>query len=332
MNLLECYGVGTVTTDKETNTDEIMVHVKSLFPDADGEAVTQAETKTVTVQTPSGDSTSSTTLQGNIVAAKWMPFNTNRITPPDVRKGSKVVVYKFKGQSTYRWTYFGMDGTLRLETVIWAFSASPNVNENSPLTPDNYYMMLISTHQKKIQLITGQGNGEPTKYVLELNTGTGQFSIVDGENNILSLNSMEHAFSFVNDENSFINIEKKNITLSCEDQMILRAAQKILMQCKDLIIKADSSIDVQTKKTTWVSPDFLLKGNVQHEGDYEQKGNFTQIGNYTTKGNVEIAGGFSQSGGTGNVSGGWTIDGINYGGHTHTNGNDGKPTGSVIGI
>lgn len=317
MNLLECYGVGTVTIDKETNTDEIQVHIKSLFPDADGEVTTTAETKTVNVQTPSGDSTSSTTLQGNTVSAKWLAFNTNRVTAPDVRKGSKVVVYKFKGQNTFRWTYFGMDGTLRLETVIWAFSASPHVDENAPLTPDNYYMVLLSTHQKRIQLITGQGNGEPTKYVIELNTGTGQFSLVDGENNVLSLNSMAHAFSFINDEKSYINIEKKNITLSCEEQMILRAAQKILMQCKKLVLKADESIDVETKKTTWISPDFLLKGNVQHEGDYQQKGSYTQEGDYTVKGEVGVNGGFSQKGGTGVVMGGWTIDGVSYIGHNH---------------
>jgi len=311
MNLLECYGVGTVTIDKETNTDEIMVHVKSLFPDADGEAVTQAETKTVTVQTPSGDSKSSTTLQGNTVSAKWMPFNTNRITPPDVRKGSKVVVYKFKGQNTFRWTYFGMDGTLRLETVIWAFSASPNVNENSPLTPDNYYMMLISTHQKKIQLITGQGNGEPTSYVMELNTGTGQFSIVDGEQNVVSLNSMEHAFSYMNAEKTFFNFMKKNITLSCEDTLILKAAEKILMQCKQLVLKATTSINVETQTTTWKSPTFNLEGDVSHKGNYEQTGDYTQIGD------TSITGGFSQSGGKGKVSGGWNIDGVNYIGHFH---------------
>lgn len=324
MNILECYGVGTVTMDKDVNTDEIQVSIKSLFPEADGATDTTAEKQTITMQSPTGDTKSSTTLQSNTVSAKWMAVNTNRVTAPDVRVGSKVVVYKFQGQNTFRWTYFGMDGTLRLETIIWAFSASPNVNENTPVTPDNYYMLLLSTHQKKIQLITGQGNGEPTNYVIELNTGTGQFSIVDGEDNVISLNSMEHAFTYVNQEKSYINIQKKNITMSCEDQMILKAANKILMQCKELVLKATTSIDVSTKTTTWISPTFNLKGNVNHEGNYEQQGNYTQIGN------TSITGGFSQSGGKGNVSGGWSVDGVTYLGHRHTNGNDGNPTGGVI--
>lgn len=324
MNILECYGVGVVTMDKETNTDEIQVSIKSLFPESDGAAETTAQQQTITTQSPTGDTKSSTTLQSNTVSAKWMPINTNRVTAPDVRIGSKVVVYKFQGQNTFRWTYFGMDGTLRLETIIWAFSASPNVNENTPVTPDNYYMLFLSTHQKKIQLITGQGNGEPTKYVIELNTGTGQFSIVDGEDNIISLNSMEHAFSYLNQEKSYINIAKKNITLSCEDQMILRAANKILMQCKELMLQADTSISVETQTTNWKSPKFNLEGDVTH------KGNYIQTGDYTQTGNTKITGGFSQSGGKGTVEGGWTVDGVTYLGHTHTKGNDGKPTGPVI--
>lgn len=305
MNILECYGVGTVTMDKELNTDEIQVHVKALFPEADGEAATQVETKNVTTQTPTGDTTSSTTLQSNTVAAKWMALNTNRVTAPDVRKGSKVVVYKFAGQDVYRWTYFGMDGTLRLETVIYAFSASPKVDINTPVTPENYYMFMISTHQKKIQLVTGQGNGEKAAYVIELNTGEGQFSIVDSEDNIVSLNSIEHAFSYINAEKSFLNIEKKNFTLSCEDQGIIKAKNTLAIQCKDLQLKADNSIGIETKTTSLISPKIYMKGDITHEGNYTQKGNTTIVGSFT------------QSGGAGNVEGGWTIDNIRYLGHRH---------------
>lgn len=305
MNILECYGVGTVTMDKELNTDEIQVHVKALFPEADGEAATQVETKNVTTQTPTGDTTSSTTLQSNTVAAKWMALNTNRVTAPDVRKGSKVVVYKFAGQDVYRWTYFGMDGTLRLETVIYAFSASPKVDINTPVTPENYYMFMISTHQKKIQLVTGQGNGEKAAYVIELNTGEGQFSIVDSEDNIVSLNSIEHAFSYINAEKSFLNIEKKNFTLSCEDQGIIKAKNTLAIQCKDLQLKADNSIGIETKTTSLISPKIYMKGDITHEGNYTQKGNTTIVGSFT------------QSGGAGNVAGGWTIDNIRYLGHRH---------------
>uniref|UniRef100_A0AAU8KXH7 Baseplate assembly protein n=1 Tax=Pantoea phage Survivor TaxID=3232176 RepID=A0AAU8KXH7_9CAUD len=326
MNVLECYGVGIVAMDKDTDTDEIQVYLPLQFPEADGEVTTTAETKTVSTESPTGDASSSTTLQSNTVPAKWMALNSNRVTSPDVRKGSKVVVYKFAGQNTYRWTYFGMDGTLRLETVIFAFSASPKVDENTPVTPDNYYIFMVSTHKKMIQLVTGQGNGEPTSYVISLDTGKGQFGIVDGENNILSINSMEHAFSFINDEKSFMNIEKKDITLSCENNMILKGKENINMQCTNLSLKADSSIKIDTKKTTWISPEIFIKGNITHEGNYNQKGS------YSIEGPVAVQGAFSQFGGAGTVSGGWNIDGTRYLGHKHTGvQSGGSQTGGVAG-
>lgn len=311
MSVLECFGVGVVANDKETDTDEVQVYLPLNFPEADGEAVYNPEVVETSVQSPTGDVTSSTTLQSNTVAAKWFPINTNRVTAPDVRRGSKVVVYKFKGQNTYRWTYFGMDGTLRLETIIYAFSASPNVDENTPVTPDNYYMFFISTHTGKVQLVTGQGNGEPTAYSITLDTKQGQFSIVDGENNIFSLNSMEHALSFINDEKSFVNIEKKNITLNCDDTILMQGKEKIQLQCNDFLMKANNSISVQTETTTWVSPTINIKGNINHEGNTEQTGNYTQAGNMTLKGN------FNMSGGTGKSEGDWSIAGIGYKGHIH---------------
>lgn len=311
MNVLECLGIGIVSMDKETDTDEIQVYIPSMFPEGDGEVTTQVETQTVTTKTPTGDTHSSTTLSSNTVPATWLAFNTNRVTAPDVRNGSKVVVYKFKGQSKYRWTYFGMDGTLRLETVIFAYSASPEVNENSPVTPDNYYIFMISSHKKMVQLVTGQGNGEPTSYCISLDTGNGQFGIVDGEDNILSINSMEHAFSFINQEKSYLNIEKKNITMSCEDSMLLKGKNNIDLQCKDLKLKADSSITMETKKTSLTSPEIYMKGNITHEGNYNQ------MGNYTIEGNIGQQGSFTMTGGTGSSDGDWTIGGISYLGHKH---------------
>lgn len=316
MNVLECFGVGIVANDKETDTDEVQVYLPMNFPESDGEVTYNPQQVQTDVTSPTGDKSSSTTLQSNTVAAKWLALNTNRVTSPDVRKGSKVVVYKFQGQNTYRWTYFGMDGTLRLETIIWAFSASPNVDENTPVTPDNYYIFLLSTHKKMIQLVTGQGNGEPTKYIFTLDTGKGQFSLVDGENNILSLNSMAHAFSFINDEKSFMNIEKKNITLSCEDTMLMKGKEKIQVQCNDFLMKANNSISVQTETTTWESPTINIKGNITHVGNTKQTGNYEQSGNYTLKGDYNQTGSWTLKG-EGSSSGDITIGGISYLGHRH---------------
>ena len=313
MNVLDCYGVAVVAEDKATDTDEVLVYLSCLYPEADGEVVATAEKKDVTIKSPTGDTHSSSALSSNAVMMKWLPFNTNRVTAPDVRKGSKVVVYKFKGQSTYRWTYFGYDGTLRLETVIYAFSATPNVKEDAPLTPDNYYIFLISSHTKKIQLLTGQGNGEATNYAITLDTGQGGFSLVDGEQNMFILNSMKHFWSFSNQEKSNFAIDKKKIIASCEDEMLLRGKEHIGLQAKRIDVSCETFDMSATSTATVTSPNIILNGDIKHTGD------MTQTGTLSNTGGISSASDISSSGDV-------TASGISVLKHVHTEQGDGQDT------
>lgn len=296
MNVLDCYGVAIVAEDKATDTDEVLVYLSSLYPEADGEVVATAEKKDVTIKSPTGDTHSSSALSSNAVMMKWLPFNTNRVTAPDVRKGSKVVVYKFKGQSTYRWTYFGYDGTLRLETIIYAISASPNVKEDSPFTPDNYYIFLISSHTKKIQILTGMGNGEPTNYAITLDTGQGGFSLVDGEQNMFILNSMKHFWSFSNQEKSNFAIDKKKIIASCEDEMLLRGKEHIGLQAKRIDVACETFDMSATSTATVTSPNIILNGNIKHTGDMTQTGTLSNTGGISSAGDMSSEGDVTASG------------------------------------
>lgn len=283
MNVLDCLGVGFVTLDKETDTDMAMVYCPLLFPKADGETKTTVEEEETVSQSPTGDLKYSKNLKGTGIPCKWLPINTNRATSPDVREGSKVIVYKFAGQNTYRWTYFGLDGSLRLETIIWAFSASNNIDENTPLTTDNFYILFLSTHQKKVQLLTGRGNGERVGYAITLDTDKSMWGISDTEENIISLNSLEHAFSFINQENSYLNIEKKNIDMACAGQMLLSANERIIMKADQIAIEATN---------------INIKGETVHQGNITVNGSLNVNGEIKATGTINsdadvIAGGIS---------------------------------------
>lgn len=287
MQLLDCFGIGIVMQDKDTDTDEVMIHCPALFPTADGEAKGSVNKMESQIKTPTGDTIASSGLSSNGIMMKWLPFNTNRITSPDVRKGSTVAVYKFKGSSKYRWMYFGMDGTLRLETVIMAYSASPNVNEDSPLTPDNYYIFTISSHQGKIALQTGQGNGEPTRFDITLNTKEGRFNLLDGEENLFALNSMQHAWRLSNQEKTIFGIDKKKMFLSAEDEILMKGTEHIGIKTKKLDIVADQQMNIQVGEvSTWKSPKIIIQGDISHTGNTEQQGNYAQQGKMTTSGGI----------------------------------------------
>lgn len=290
-NVLICYGVCTVAEDKQTNTNEVFVYLPLLFPDADGEVKSTVETVQATTTSPTGDTHSSTGLRNNSVGCEWMNLNSNRITAPDVRSGSKVVVYKYKGTNKYLWTYAGMDATLRLETVIWAFSASPKVNEDIPFDTDHYYILMISSHQKKFQFLTGQGNGEATSYAFTLDMGEGGFSFADGEENSLTLNSMEHVWAIMNQEQSVIAMDKKNISITCDDQIFQKATESINMSAKIINLKATEALNINVgKQTNLISPKIYVEGDITHVGDNEQTGNYKQTGSTTTTGSVTADG------------------------------------------
>ena len=311
MHLLECFGVGTVLENKDTNTDEVMVHCPMINSAADGEALGKVSEEKTSIKTPTGDTIASSGLSSNGIKMKWLPFNTNRVTSPDVRVGSKVVVYKFQGTSKYRWMYFGMDGTLRLETVINAYSASPNVNENSPLNTDNYYIFMMSTHKGQVSLLTGQGNGEPTSFNITLNTKEGKFNLLDGEENLLALNSMEHCWTMRNQDKSIFSINKKKILMSAEDEILMQAKNHFGIKTKKLDIVVDEVFNLQVgEQTNWKSPKIFIEGDITHKGNVTQQGNKQQEGSQKSTGQIEsdtdcVSAGISGKGHLhGNVQGG----------------------------
>lgn len=278
-NVLECYGVGTVLVDKENDTDEIMFHLPGLFPAADGEAVGTTEKHEVTTKSPTGDTTGSSGLSSNGTTATWLSFNSNRITSPNVLKGSKVVIYKWAGSSQYRWMTDGLDGSMRLETIIFAISASPNLKTGAPLTKDNYWIFQLSTHGGYAKFSTGQGNGEPTSYDITLNTKDGKFNLVDGEDNIMSLDSMAHCWLMKNQEQSIIAINKKDILISAENSIAMNATEDMRLRTKRLWIECGETFEaIVGKSTVLKSPDILFEGNIKHIGNTEQEGTHKSTG------------------------------------------------------
>jgi hypothetical protein len=253
MNVLECLGVCDCTVDKETDTDEIMFYSNLLFPEADGELKLDVKEIDVGASSSKSGSVPNKAMYSNSMPAKWLSLNSNRITSPDVRKGSKVVIYRWEGTDKYLWTYFGMDSTLRLETVIYAFSANPNTKVNDNFDPNNYYLFLINTRKGSIQLLTGQGNGEATNYAITLDTKNGSFSFVDGMENILAINSVDHSFTFLNEEKSSLSIKKDSFILTCENSGVINAKNNLNIKTKNLSIVADDSINIKTNTTTLVS-------------------------------------------------------------------------------
>jgi len=284
MSLLQFLGVGTVASTKDTNTNEIMVYLPSLFPSGDGRVAAQVKDVERTSLNSFGEQVRSRVMKSNTIPATWKKMgDTNRITSPDVREGTPVGIYQVQGQNTYYWTLDGMNAeTFRMETVVHGWSANPNLTEDTPFNVDNFYTMTVSTHTGLMQLRTAMANNEPTMFDVQINTQEGKISIGGNEKNYFILDDMRRSLTYQNADGAYFDVHRETATLLVPDTTQVFADKKLVLRTKQLYIQAEEAfVDIGT--THW-------KGKFEHTGDTEQLGNYAQTGMYKHTGDVDRTG------------------------------------------
>lgn len=266
MNLLNCLGLGTVTSTKETNTDEIMVYLPGYFPQAEGRTTTGVEPKQEMVKDASGNEVSSNIMTSNAHPATWMNFsNNNRITSPDVREGSKVAIYNVTGSEKLYWSTVGVNAeTFRLETVIYGYSANPNLKENTPFNVDNFYIFKVDTRDGIVTFRSSDMNEEKTRFDIQIHCKEGYISWVGDEKSILKFDDVNHSFTYTNAEGSIFNVDKKDITMYAPNNLNIRTDNQINISTSVMNIKANA-INGEVPITTWKG-NFKINGTIHTTG------------------------------------------------------------------
>ncbi|BAW98252.1 phage protein [Vibrio phage pTD1] len=341
MNLLNFVGVGTVVENKPEKSYFVKVTVKREFPQADGAGLANATQESVSNPTADGGYQTSNVLKSNFYMPKWMPFNPNRITAPDVRVGSKVAIYKFADNDQLYWTTWGIGNeSFRLEHVVYAWNANPNFDKNAPFSFDDYYTLVFSTRHQEVVFKTTQANKEPVAYRLGFNTKNGTWALTDTEKNAFALDSLKHSWVMRNWEGSIFNIHRKNISMINKGTQLFEADESINMKtdkmyvtCNELtmhardfmklttkdysltttntVMKSDSlsidtsSFDIKSKTANWKSDSISITCPTN-----SIKGNVGIQGNLGVAGGMSCSAGPGGSGGTLVTSGGIVADKI----------------------
>lgn len=286
MNVIENLGMGKVAATKQTNTGQIMVYLPGMFPMADGKVEATAEQREKKSQDAQGNTVNSNVLTSNAVPAYWKPMgDSNRMTPPDVREGSEVSIYQVKGQKKYYWTTWGVNAkTMRLETVIYGWSASPATDENiteeeEDFNIDNFYTLIISTHTGKATFRTSQKNGEKTIFEIMVDAMAGRVMVGGKEKNYLVFDDVAHSLMYKNVDKSVFMVDKKTITAYAKDKISLSADNEINLLTKALKFQT-KTWQVKAEKTQFdISSQFNMncpvtnwEGKINLTGDIEQTG------------------------------------------------------------
>jgi hypothetical protein len=174
---------------------------------------------------------------------EWYPFDDNRVTPPDVRRGELVEIYRLGNSTKYFWRCMNMRNGLRtLEHVVKAYGAKPSAG-GAGVDLNSCYTTIISPLNGYINLQTTMANGEPYAYTVQINTKEGFVAITDDAGNYFELNSTESRLMLQNVDKSYIKVEKQWIDM--------KADKYIKMTCGDSTFEMKpTSIDTKTVTTT----------------------------------------------------------------------------------
>jgi len=267
MSELKPYSLGIVAANKKLSSDTIEATPIEHIPLLSGEITDNVNDFNVKASDANGGNYAENVANTLTVSARWLPAgNTNRKTPPDVRRGEMVQLLQFSDSDKYYWTTLHDWNELRrLETVIFAFSANPD--DNTPNSNENMYYAEVSSHKRIMHIHTSTANKEFTEFDIQLNAGDGFLLIQDGVGNKFYLDAKNNALNYTNVDGSVIDIAKKNISLTAPDT--------ISMKAKRFVGEFNTITSTATEKT--------------HNGPYNQLGNLTLNGAFG--GNMSVAAG-----------------------------------------
>lgn len=291
MNLFNCLGLGIVTATKDTNTEEAMVYLPGLFPHAEGRANMGVSVGENRAFNDAGDEVTSTVMSSNSIPMKWINFsNNNRMTSPDVREGSMVAVYNVQGSSQYFWSYVGVNQeTFRLETVLYGYSANPNVESDNRFDINNFYVFKVDTRDGKVSLRTSKRNKEKTRFEIEVDAKEGRITTVGDHGSYLCFDDVGRSLTYTNKDGSLFNIEKNTLTsfipstINLETKTLNMVTDTLNLKSKTMNVATTTlnlnttNLNVEAANTQWVGPIHVLGaisavGGMSVEGSLEATG------------------------------------------------------------
>lgn len=321
ISVLVPYSVGLVAANKPLNSKDIEVTPIEVLPMLDGE-VTDNLTTTVTKGKGLAEiSFESTTRSSVTLTATWLPFSSNRKTAPDVRRGEKVMIYRFGDADKYYWKELEYDGSLRKkETII--ISISNTDDESADPDADNTYFFTFSTHTKEVSLHTSTSDGEPVGYDFIFNTKDGNVLLTDTNDNSFYLDSTENQWIIRTGDDAYMALTKKDIELNAPGNILMKAGGTIgfksggtstwdsggnflvrapvvafntpTVVCSDQLItgkgvKVGASLELNGGMTTGLGGGESGGGNIVINGNITNQGNFTSSGSGTFSGRVKAS-------------------------------------------
>ena len=278
LSKLHIYSYGIVADDNKDNEKIIKVFpIEKLFTEGGKIDDTPIEAEITSIYVEDKKDISFKTKKENInmtkanyLYATWLNANnSNRITPPNVYKKEKVIIYRFSNKNEYYWDTIDTDLNLRRdEHVVYEYRTDKKDKE----TIDDSYHLTISPKNKLIHLHLSDSNGELTTYDLSIDTKNGLLKIIDGKENYIELDSKADTLSakinkVINIETETLNIKTKAMNIDTETLDIKSKDSTNIESGKtDIKSKGATKLDSGSKTEIKASGMSVKSGKLDHNG------------------------------------------------------------------
>ena len=222
--LLKPISIGYVANNKLRNTIDIEVVMAETTPFVSGELVSGVTPLSIDGVNSKGEAQTFAIQTTNTIRAEWLGDSTNRITPPDVRRGEKVQIFQYSNVDKYYWQTITQPGinVRKKETIVEAISNTTDESQTK-LTAENSWYKEFSTHDKRITVKTNKSDGEKWAYTMQLDVKSGNMVFADDTGMFVQVNSEDESIELGTTSGGLVKLVKKILTLDNLDEFIVNS-------------------------------------------------------------------------------------------------------------
>lgn len=297
VSLLTLFSYGIAAANKPLGSMDIEVTPMESLTMTDGELTDNLSTQNTKGKNADGSSFEATTRSSATVTARWLPHGSNRKTPPDIRRGEKVEIWKYADADKYYWSPLEYDPKLRKRETIILVVSNTDKEDVSGLT-DYEYFLEVSTHNKLVHFHTSTSDGEAVGYDIVLNTKASTFQISDTLDNLIFIDSTGKRILLKNGDETSYDLNGVDLFINVPGDMItVVKGRQITKVAGEVGLFADGGYSVQTPKAAFVTPMLVTTEK------FESGSDATINGSLTLGGGMKTGAGGAGGGGDINING-----------------------------
>lgn len=267
------YSFGTVAANKPIGDPVCEVIPLETANFINGEITDNGTVLNIDMTNASGKSIGTKGVISNSIPATWVGSESNRISPPDVRRGEEVILFTYADTGKYFWTPRNTNRwTRKLETVKFAFSGTTDEADKS-VTPDNHYWLEFSSHKKHITLSTSSANGEKLRWFMEMRGSDGKFVIADDQGDEILIDGVRGHMRFINKYDLEVSLDQQNLFAKVPGY-----ANVDIVGNATVKVGGNSDVTVSGNTTLTTSSYTVNAANITFNGKVMVNGDFSSTG------------------------------------------------------